>query len=410
MLVSSLPVRTGGSFKSALAMVKHLQLMGHTVIVLAPSGLEKTIEEFTDTGAEFITVTGLKKRSPLPTTAGLKKIKQIAGERDVDIIHSMEFLGIGRTYPVAISLNKGFVFTEAGGNFKHHVPPVKIDTVLFSAEQMQTFTEAYRLQKDKLHLIRERIDTDLYKPTPVEPEFIEKFDLPQGRKIVGMAIRLEPQKAPWLKTIQQTAEIFCQKNIPASIIVAGEGALLNDLIKMANGINSNDKHAQVLKFIGPVFERKDITRFYNYADIVIGNGRGILEAMACRKPVAILGEKGQGSLVTRQNVEDVAFYNFSGRHFRYCRQPKETLQEQLAPLLNNPQKQNDLGRFSLDYIQEFMDARIGVQSLLEVYRKALENKNSTMTDFAAWYLKAVYYKMFSLAPEIKRRIMPGSFR
>jgi len=409
MMVFSFPVRTGGGFKSALAMVKCLQVAGHQVIVLASSGLEKTIKEFTDAGAEFIIVHELGKRSPFPITAGQKKIKQIAVERNVDIIHSMEFLGIGRTYPVAISLNKGFVFTEAGGNFKHHVPPKKIDTVLFSAEQMQTYTKAYRLQDDNLHLIRARIDTDLYKPQRVTPEFVEKFDLPQGRRVVGMAIRLEPQKSAWIKTIQQTAEIFCEKKINASIIVAGEGALLNDLKRMADRINANAEHAQVLKFIGPIFERKDITQFYNYADVIVGNGRGILEAMACRKPVAILGEKGQGALVTAENVEDVAFYNFSGRHFRYCKQPTETLEQQLASLLDDSDKQNDLGQFSLGYIKEFMDAEIGVQRLLEVYLRSLENKNSKTTDFAAWYLKAVYYKMFSLPQEIKRRITPKSF-
>jgi hypothetical protein len=49
MMVFSFPVRTGGGFKSALAMVKQLQLAGHSVIVLAPSGLDKIIEELKTT-------------------------------------------------------------------------------------------------------------------------------------------------------------------------------------------------------------------------------------------------------------------------------------------------------------------------------------------------------------------------
>ena len=53
----------------------------------------------------------------------------------------------------------------------------------------------------------------------------------------------------------------------------------------------------VLVPIGPVYGTADLVQLYNHADVMVGSGRGILEAMACGKAAIVLGESGEGEIL-----------------------------------------------------------------------------------------------------------------
>ena len=159
----------------------------------------------------------------------------------------------------------------------------------------------------------------------------------------------------------------------------------------------------MLRFIGPIFKPEEMARFYNYSDLVIGSGRGILEAMSCGKPVVILGENYEAELVGPDNIEEIAYYNFSGRHFRQRKTPCETLSDLLKRLVEDTEQMRRLGEYSLEYIRTKMDAQIGAEQLVEVYSKAIERK-SVLTDLLVWYVDTIYH---SLLETTKRRIFAG---
>jgi len=393
--VFGLPVRIGGHYKSGLAMVKSLHAMGHHVIVLAPDGVDEMVQEFTQTGAEFYRLDKLKKwnrRLRLPTVAGTGRIIRLAKERSVDIIHGQDFAACGRAYMAAIASARGFVTTFAGGPFSHEPPPTQSDVVLFCQEQVQTFSKAYQTVEDNIHLIRARIDLDIYKPEEVHPTFVSKYGLPVSGQKIAIAMRLHPIKKQWLRTIIETAKAFCDNNRNTRIIIAGEGPLLNNLRAQAIKINRQCRNGPVIQFVGPIFSLQELNQFYNYADVVAGTGRGILEAMACRKPVVILSENCQGEMITPENIEDIAYYNFSGRHFRYLSETAAPLASVLEKLLTDGDLRKRLGDYSYEYIRSNMDAQIGAKQLLEVYQKAV-NQRASLFDYVIWYFRAVYYRI-----------------
>ncbi|MHC4069701.1 MAG: glycosyltransferase family 4 protein [Planctomycetota bacterium] len=374
--------------KSGLAMVRNLEAMGHHVIVLAPGSETELVQDFKDAGAEFITISEIKNRLSLPTPFGARQILRIAKERSVDIIHAQDFCSIGSAYLAAILSNKAFVATEPGGPFKHRTPPRRTDAIVYSQEWVDALVGTYHFFQDNLHLIRARIDMDMYKPGRVDSAFIRQFGLPESGKKVVMAMRLVSGKKSWIGPIVETARVFSTRRKPIRLIVAGDGDLLPTLREEANQINKGSKNGPVLCFPGPIIGSGQITHLYNYADVAVGIGRGILEAMACRKPVVILGQNGQCELVTPDNVDDIAHFNFSGRHFRQHHHVRNSLAVLLENLLNDENKQNQLAEFSYEYVRTQMDARIGAKQTAEVYLKAF-NKRPLLMDCTAWYIRFI---------------------
>ncbi|MEE9231115.1 MAG: hypothetical protein V3U86_10460, partial [Acidobacteriota bacterium] len=114
-----------------------------------------------------------------------------------------------------------------------------------------------------------------------------------------------------------------------------------------------------------------------------GHGRGIMEAMACAKPVVVLGERGEGELINEGSVENIAYTNFSGRHFRGRRERIKPLSDLLGELFNDEEALARLGRFSHDYILSEQDARRGAEQLTQVYKWALRSP-ARLTDFCVW--------------------------
>jgi glycosyltransferase involved in cell wall biosynthesis len=387
-------------------MLKNLQKMNHHVVTVSVCAVEKMVREIEATGAEFIAVPEMKnmlemKRTPyFPIIAGYRQIERIAKEKSIDVIHAQDFHSIMRAFLAAIRLRKGFVFTQPGGPNTPKMGPKKTDTVLFSQENMDYHKQA---GKENLHLIRARIDTTEYYPAPAEGDFIEKGLFPaSGRKIV-MAVRLFETKRASLKSVVEAARIFAEMPEPPRICVAGEGPMLSELLEESRQINIASAAGPVLRFIGPIFKPEEMARFYNYSDLVIGSGRGILEAMACGKPVVILGENYEAEIVGPDNIEEIAYYNFSGRHLRARKMPSETLSDLLLRLVKDTDQMRRLGEYCLDYITTKMDARLGAAQLVEVYTKAIERK-SVLTDLLAWYIDTMYH---SLLETTKKRIFAG---
>jgi len=401
IFVFSLSPRIGGHFKSGLAMVKNLEAMGHHVIVLAPTGVKEMMQSFKDTGAEYLVIDELIKYKRFPNTSGFRQVLRVAKERSVDIIHAQEFQSVGRCFPAAALSGKGFVATEAGGAHRGDLPARRTDTVLFSQEQMAMFSKFHCVRRDDLHLIPARIDTSIYKPEQVRADFKKKYDLPdsEGKKVL-LATRLDKAKQRWLDNIFEFARQNSRIHKSVSVFIAGEGEMLAEMSKKAANINAANSSGPIVYLVGPIFSMDEMNQFYNYADVVVGSGRGIMEAMACRKPVIVLGENGEREAVTPENIEDIAYFNFSGRHFRHSSKSGNSLPVQLENLLSDANTRKRLGDFSYEYIRTQLNAQIGAKQLVGIYKRAL-NKRPSLVDYTMWDIQAIF-NIIVLA--LKRRI------
>lgn len=377
------PPRIGGHFKSGLAMVKYLISKGHHVIVMAPDGNRMVIDSYKKVGAEFFRFPEVSYYFPHINVLGALRVINICRKNHVDIIHAQDFKSIPPGYLAAVFLKKGFVYTRAGGPPDSLPPPKHIKSIFFSQELIDEMTKRHGLVKKNVSLIRARIDTSFFYPTNVDSNFIKKYNLPTSRKTIVMAMRLDEGKRPWIDTLLSVANYMKEENEDTDIILAGGGSLSEEINNKVAQINRKSQHGKFIYVIGPILEIKEINQLYNYADVIVGHGRGILEAMACKKTVIILGGNGKGEIINPNTINEAAKYNFSGRHLKDKSSPRD-LYVIIKSLLSSEQRLRELGLFSYNYIETQMDAKIGAQQLLEIYQKALE-ENNTLFDYSVWY-------------------------
>jgi hypothetical protein len=222
----------------------------------------------------------------------------------------------------------------------------------------------------------------------VRDQFIARFALPRDGKRVVFAMRLKENKRPWMETLLSAAEGLATSRLDVQIIIAGEGELLPELRTRAARIFSSSTGKPVVCPIGPVFETADLVQLYNYADVIAGTGRGILEAMACGKPAIILGENCEGQILDADNVAAAAHTNFSGRHFRRHAEDLRPLPELFSTLLTDEVALAEGRRLSESYISQEMDARLGAEQLAQIYRQASDDP-ARLVEFNSWMARYV---------------------
>ncbi len=402
--VFAFPLRTGGHFKSGLGLVRQLADQGHRNIVLAPGGVEEMRALYEATGAKLCIIPELDAKREIPRIALARQILRAIDGEGVDVFHSHDYRSAVHTYLAAAMAHRAFVLSLPGGPFNFSRPPERGETIVFSQELLSRIQSEYGTPGSHLHLIRARIDTELYRPTEASPDLWARYPLPTVGKKIFMAIRIEESKKAWIDTLLTLVDELRHLEDDVHVIIAGEGPLLPFVREQAERLRSRRTEAKLLHPIGPVFDPEELCQLYSYADLVIGNGRGILEAMACKKPVFILGEMGEGEIVDIDNLEDTAYYNFSGRHFRTRASAPPPPIETIGSLITDEDALREKGETSYGYIRAHMDSRIGADQTVGVYEKAIEHP-ARLSEYGIWKIKASLAKLRN-----KARLFRASLR
>lgn len=378
----------GGHFKSANAFAKKLIHKGHKIYVMGNGGFSEKFNPFLEPHIKFIPLDKNKydkknffsrfKNWILPNKSILKCIK----ENNIDVIHAHDFPILWDAYYTACMTKCGFIYSQAGGQFHNNYPPINSCFFVFSRELFDGYINC-GFKRHEVNLISERIDNEIYKPFPVNVEFVKKKRLPQNGFVLFTAIRLHSQKKAWLDSLLKLAVVSKIKMI---IMIAGNGELLSYVKDQATHIEKKKQNRVKFILLGGVNSEKELVKYINYSDIYIGNGRGLMEAMACAKPCIVFGEKEQYEFVEKENVDEISYYNFSGRHFRNNNSKKlEDYLQKIDQIMHDRNKLEELAKFSYSYATNYFSSEIGAKKLEKMYFTSL-GKKSTLIDPFKWIL------------------------
>ncbi|WAC06942.1 MAG: glycosyltransferase family 4 protein [Thermodesulfobacteriota bacterium] len=379
------PLGIGGHINSTLSIIREFERRGHETFLLATEGLMG--QQFRDLGT---TVFILKNKNSSKTIG--KKIRyfrqliKIIKQNAIDIVQAQDQLSLYPAYFASAIMEKPLFFTKAGGEVPKYVIPEEVSVVVFSKELEQGMkSNGY---KNQIFFIPGRIDCGTYYAKMPERSFLEKYHLPlEGIKVV-MAMRFDPQKKPWLESFLHNLHNFDPKKAPkqVSVVLVGDGPLFPNILKTAEKINES-LPMKVLYLTGKISQANEMMALYNYADIVVGHGRGILEAMACGKPVINLGENGLGTVVDEGSITQISYYNFSGRHLRHHPAMGKELLDSIVRIAGNSTLMKNLGDFSLAYIRRNYDARTGAEAFLKIYSDKEKQKKPSFRTMVAFTWK-----------------------
>jgi glycosyltransferase involved in cell wall biosynthesis len=233
--------------------------------------------------------------------------------------------------------------------------------IVFSEELREHFLEERGWPRDRVVTIPHRVDIP-ETPSRLEDSLAREYGLPPGRPRVMLVSRLMAEKSNAVRTLFECAPAVATAAPDVEIIIVGGGSDLESLRREGATLNAR-LGRKVIRFLGPVPEAR---RLLPAADVVLGVGRSVFEAMAIGKPSLVVGERGYAGVVQADTVSRIAHYNFSGRNLGIG-EPEESLADVLGRLLRDRGERDRLGEFARAYVETKLDVGIGARKIERLY-------------------------------------------
>jgi glycosyltransferase involved in cell wall biosynthesis len=377
------PLSIGGHISSSYALARAMREHGLEITVAAPQG--SFAAAFTSARIGFIPCDALLRRSPWHLFAAFR-IFSIARRTGAELLHAMDYKALYPSFLAASALGVPLFFTKAGGAVPNYQIPEVARLVVFSEELLQGIGDGYPALSGRIELIKERVDTELFVPTPLTDH--SKC----GMLRLFMAMRCEEGKRVWLEGAIAGLNVYANSGGRFEMVLAGDGPLRSEMEALAGQIT--DEHgSRCFRFLGGISEPSEMVRHYQTADVVIGHGRGVLEAMSCAKPVVVLGSESGATLVCPDTVGAISKYNFSGRHMKTNPAMMGGLAEILSTVADDAETRRQLGIFSRQYVEAEYSLTFGARRQALMYEQAgREGDFVSLPAALIWLIRAAWVR------------------
>jgi L-malate glycosyltransferase len=221
-----------------------------------------------------------------------------------------------------------------------------------------------KIWKNKVTIVHHGIDTEFYKPMEKDKELISKLGLNKFNFVILSTSSLIPVKNIDLaiKSFRKFIDMNVVTN--ACLLIAGNGSIKEDLIKLTNSMGLNEN----VLFLGSV-SKEDILKYISISDIVIATSlysnmnRSVQEAMSCGKPVVVFDSGSIWQLI-KQKENGILVKSGDLNSFA----------ENIKLLYENIELRNFLGNQARETILKERSWDKRIQQELSVYNHVLRGK------------------------------------
>lgn len=373
------PLGQGGHINSTYTLLKDIIKLGVSptqINLISPKG--EKLHYFKKLGINYHEIKN-SKNLIIYNIELLSKIIYVSFLKKISIIHALDYKSLKPSVISNIFLFKKLIFTKAGGKpIKNHMPSLS-GFIVFSRE-LEEFYNNSNLNSNKITLIKERLDL----------QELVKVDKPIAETpiIIFMAMRFNTEKQGLIDNLFREIKLFKNKN-RVIVNIAGDGELSSKYKLIGSDLLKRNKNLEI-NFLGEINDKKIINQYNNNAHIIVGHGRGIMEAMAIGKPVVMLGFNELGSsLINETNVQNAMDYNFSGRNILIN---QKTIS--LSYLVNSKGMISTLGEigiFNKKYIYNNYDSKVGADKTLKLYSDTNKFSFKHWLKNILWLLKKIRF-------------------
>lgn len=305
--------------------------------------------------------------------AAVSKLREVIKSHDIQMIHAFDARSYMHAYLAGILEDIPVLCTLCGGTDPYYNLPIAPSIIVFSEEQKQKMLTVYGWPSERVEVIRTRLDlkqitSDDNRMSDEEAKYLGLDpDLPK----VMMISSFDGTKIDSIHKVLDAVEVLYEKGLVFQLVMIGGKGDLHEKAK-ARGEELNHKYgATRILMTGPV---KRAFRLLQRAEIVLGVGRSAFEGMAYGHPTLIVGEKGFAGVVCPEEVDAIAWYNFSGRNQKYAT-PVDNFVKVIGELLENQQMRIELGEFGRDFVFREIDVVLGAQRIFTIYEKMMDQTN-----------------------------------
>ncbi len=342
MLLMSLDI--GGAETSVISLAKGMQNLGWNVFVASHGG--QRVQDLQKAGIKHF-YAPLHSRNPLNMARAYRIVSTIVEKREIDIIHAHARIPIWIAEKVSVKTNVPLV-TTYHGTFKAGFPWAFFSrqgdkTIAVSETINEYIVEKFNFIRDKITVIPNGIDTDLFRPISKQHcvDIRNRLGIAQNKNPLLLYMsRLDDNLADAAVVAMDATSKLSKRCPNAMLLIAGDGKRFASVKTRAKQINSQHDN-DIIRCLGFVL---DTPSLYAVSDIVIGMSRVALEAMATAKPVIIFGPLGIFGPVSPLNVNALEQRNYVSLDAPYPPSP-EILHKFINDLIQKPKKREKLGHF-----------------------------------------------------------------
>jgi glycosyltransferase involved in cell wall biosynthesis len=199
-------------------------------------------------------------------------------------------------------------------------------------------------------------------------DFFDKMQLDNNSTTIMMISSFDSTKQnSILNVIDAVQQLIENGENVQMVFIGGKGSFFEEVQERAALINIKFSK-KIISLTGPVVNAYKLLK---NASLVIGVGRSAFEGMIFNKPTIIVGENGFAGIVSKETVNDIAYYNFSGRNEKQ-NVSLEKLVQAIKRLIENEEYSNIIGKFGHDFVLNEIDVRKGIPKIEQVYKENID--------------------------------------
>lgn len=312
LILFSQPWRVGGAETHVEALIQGLK--GHKVFLAVNEGsredkLEKLSRDYPDLKIVKIQARGV---NVWRWHHDIKRLAALILKERIGVISAQQRTAGIWSYFLNRKTGVKYTVTMHDPWHRAKFKPVyaKIFPAIFavSGNLVRALRGDFGFQEDQVIPIHNGIDFKKFIPMPLD-EAREKIGVSKQAGIILHVSRLSSVKGAVSLKLIESMDMILREKREAQLLIVGEGPLRPKIEKEISVFNN--LHGEKIKIYDFV---DNIMDWYNACDILVGEGRVAIEALACHKPiVAIRNAERFIGLITQENIAYACDVNFDGK-------------------------------------------------------------------------------------------------
>ncbi len=250
-------------------------------------------------------------------------------------------------------LNTGYWYTPARRRFFRLLNLATTRVMANSEEAKRIAVEAEHLPPEKVDVVYQGVDMDVFRPGRGDPSVGDRLGIPPTWQVVGIVANLRPVKD--IPLFLRAAALVARRLPEVAFLIVGKGEQLQELQDLARELGLQDRvfftrgDGLVMDYLA----RMSVGCLTSKSE---GFSNAIMEYMAAGLPVVATDVGG-----TRDAIVD------GETGYLVNERTPEALAKPLLHLLTHPDEEQEMGRKNLERCQEHFELSKTIRSLEDYY-------------------------------------------
>lgn len=361
LILFSQPWKVGGAETHVEALIKGLK--DHKIYLAVNKGSDQAKVADLKQKYSYITIIEIQARgvNPVSWAKGITKLASLIMQENIEVISAQQrTAGIWASIlhkrtgvPYIVTMHDAWHRAAFKSIYSKVFPRI----IVVGQHLTGVLTEQFQFTMQQITKIANGIDFSMFKPYDKELAR-QQLGLDRDSAIILHVSRLSNIKGAVSLALLDSIEHVINENSAVTLVILGEGPLRQRIEELAAKINERYCNSKV-----SIYGFTDnICLWYNAADVIVGEGRVAIEALACEKPVVAIrnGEHFFGT-IRGTNIDEAINVNFDGRNFvvdkhTMARQIKLAMglqAEECQEIAGYIRQKLSLEKMAHEYIEEF---------------------------------------------------------